>query len=501
MKSDQNINRRKFLGSAGAAVAFTIVPRHVLGGPGYVAPSDKLNLGYIGLGTQGLRELTGLLPNPEIQVVAACDPNADSQDYVDWSRNGLRNNIRKFLENPAWGEGDSGIRAGREVGKEIIEAYYAKNKPSGKYKGCAAYADFRELLEKEKDLDAVKVMTPDHLHATIAIAAMKKGKHVVMHKPVSNVMYEVKLAVETARGTKVATHLSAWSGGNSMQQIKGWIESGAIGSLREVHNWINKPIWPQWPANPTDTPPVPQGLDWDLWLGPALHRPYHPNYTHAVFRGWYDFGSGILGDMGYYSLWPVFMAFDLPAPLSVESNGSFTCEIKDHVSGVQENKASFPIASTMRFKFPARGQMPPLELYWYDGGMKPPTPAELEMDGKEIPESGMLFVGDSGKILGDFLGNKPQIIPGKKMLEFQGAKEPAERERGHRDEWVEAFKGGKPSEGNFENARACAEMVCLGSVALRVGRKLEWDSENMQITNVPEANDLLRRQYRPGWEL
>ena len=236
MKSRQSINRRKFLGSAGAAVAFTVVPRHVLGGPGYVAPSDKINLGYIGLGTQGLRELTGLLPNPEIQVVAACDPNADSQDYVDWSRNGLRNNVRKFLENPAWGEGDTGIRAGRQVGKEIIEAYYARNKPSGNYKGCAAYADFRELLEKEKGLDAVKVMTPDHLHATIAIAAMKKGKHVVMHKPVSNVMYEVKLAVETARGTKAATHLSAWSGGNSMQRIKGWIEDGAIGSLREVHN-------------------------------------------------------------------------------------------------------------------------------------------------------------------------------------------------------------------------------------------------------------------------
>ena len=220
-----------------------------------------------------------------------------------------------------------------------------------------------------------------------------------------------------------------------------------------------------------------------------------------MFRGWYDFGSGILGDMGYYSLWPVFMAFGLPAPLSVEANASFTCEIKGHVSGVQENKVSFPIASTMRFKFPARGDKPPLELYWYDGGMKPPTPAELEMDGKEMPSSGMLFVGDSGKILGDFLGNQPRIIPEKKMLEYQGAKEAAERESGHREEWIEAFKGGKPSEGNFENARACAEMVCLGSVALRVGRKLEWDSENMQITNVPEANDLLRRQYRQGWEL
>ena len=497
----ENINRRKFLGSAAATFAFTVVPRHVLGGPEYVAPSDKINLGYIGLGTQGLREITRLLANPDIHVAAVCDPNTDSTDYVDWSKYGLRNQMRRFLENPGWGEGVDGIRGGREVGREIVETYYAKNKPSNSYKGCSSYADFRELLEKEKDLDAVKIMTPDHLHATIAIAAIKKGKHVVMHKPVANVLYEARLAIETTRKMQVATHLLAWSSRNSISLVRDWISDGAIGPLREVHNWIDKPIWPQWPKNPTETPPIPKGFDWDLWLGPALYRPYHPNYTHAVFRGWYDFGSGILGDMGNYSLWPVFMTFDLDAPISIEATPSFTCEIIDHVSGVQENNVSFPHASTIRFRFPARGKMPPLDIYWYDGGIRPPTPEELEMDNKEMPASGMMFVGDHGKILGDFLGNNPRIIPEKKMREYQGAKKTATRQVARGRGWVEAFKGGEPSPGNFENVSACSEAICLGAVALRVGRKIEWDSKNMKVTNIPEANEFLYRKYRKGWEL
>ena len=506
MGLEKNINRRKFLGSAAAATAaFSVVPRHVLGGPGFVAPSDKINLGYIGVGTQGLRELMRVLAEPEIQVTAVCDPNTDSTDYVDWSKNGLRDGIRRFLENPTWGEGVDGIRAGREVGREIVEAYYAKNKPSGTYKGCAAYADFRELLEKESGLDAVKIMTPDHLHATVAIAAMKKGKHVVMHKPVSNVMHEARLVIDTCRDMKVATHLSAWMGGTSIVRIKQWIDDGAIGRLREVHNWINKPIWPQWPSAPSETPPVPKGFDWDLWLGPALDRPYHPNYTHAVFRGWYDFGSGILGDMGNYSLWPVFMEFNLDAPVSVEANASFTCEVVDHVSGMHENTVSFPIASTMRFRFAARGAQPALDIFWYDGGMRPPMPEELEADNQEMPDSGMLFVGDSGKILGDFNGNQPKIIPESRMKDFQGAENAEERQRGLRGrgdtDWIEAFKGGPPSPGNFLAVRACAETICLGAVAIRTGRKIVWDSANMKITNVPEANDLLYRKYRKGWEL
>ena len=212
MATKKSINRREFLGSAAAAsVAFTIVPRHVLGGPGFVPPSDKLTMAYIGCGTQGMREMIELISNPQLQIVAVCDPNKKSTNYVDWSLNGIRDSIRKALGEPTWGEGFDGVPGGRDIGQEFVEKFYAKSAGTEKYKGCASYVDFRELLEKEKNIDTVKVMTPDHLHATISIAAMKKGKHVVIHKPIANRMYEAKLSIDTARKTGVSTHLLAWS--------------------------------------------------------------------------------------------------------------------------------------------------------------------------------------------------------------------------------------------------------------------------------------------------
>ncbi len=497
MASAQNINRRKFIGSAAATAALTVVPRHVLGGPGHTAPSDKINIGYIGMGTQGLSELPRLLRDERVVVTCVCDPNTDSSNYVNWSRHGLRNSIRRFLGDQSWGENDKGIRAGREVGRQVIDSWYAQKNNSAKKSGCSTYADFREMLAKESGLDGVKIMTPDHLHATIALAAIERGLHTTTHKPISNVMAESRRVIETAAKADVATHLLSWSGYNAMPQIKGWIDAGAIGTLRQVHNWINKPIWPQWPAAPKETPPLPDGFNWDLWLGPSEHRPYHPNYTHAVFRGWYEFGCGILGDMGHYSLLPLIEVFGLSAPVSAEANASFTCEIVDGVSGWQENDVSFPTASTMRFRF----KQPELEVFWYDGGIKPPTPEELEMDNEEMPSSGMMFVGDSGKIIGDFLGRRPRIIPARRMSEFAaGYTEPTDKINS-RSDWVGAFAGGAPTVGRFDNVGAIAELVCLGAVALRTGKRLNWDSANMRITNVPEANALLHRKYRQGWEL
>jgi len=354
MKSKDSIDRRTFIESTAASLAFTIVPRHVLGGPNYVAPSDKLTLAYIGCGTQGIREMLRLVANPEVQIVAVCDPEKDNTNYLEWGKDEIRNSIRKVLEKPTWGEGVKGVRCGREVGKEIVETYYAQKRSAESYKGCSSYADFRELLEKEKDLDSVKVMTPDHLHATIAIAAMKKGKHVVMHKPVANRVYEARLVVETARKTGVATHLLAYRRGPD-DSVKEMIKNGAIGTLREVHNWTDRPFWPQYQTLPTDTPEVPKTFDWSLWLGPALDRPYHPNYTHTVFRGWYDFGGGSIADMGNYSLLPIFMTLDFPVPISVEALTSSYVEIIDQLSVVKENDYSFPNASQIRFKFPAQG--------------------------------------------------------------------------------------------------------------------------------------------------
>src|SRR5262245_58371452 len=294
------LSRRKFMLTSGAAAAaITIVPRHVLGGPGFVPPSEKITLAYIGCGTQGLREMPGLLEMPDVQIVAVCDPVKDSHDYIDWSKDGLRSELATAVGKPDWRRGTPGIPAGREVAREVIETYYAKQRGKESFKSCATYADFRELLEKEKDVNAVKIMTPDHLHATIAIAAMKNGKHVMMHKPLANRLLEACAVVDVARTTKVATHFLPASDGANVRIIKGWIDEGAIGALREIHNWSNRPVWPQYATIPTDTPPIPEGFDWQLWLGPCLDRPYHPHYTHAVFRGWYEFGGGSLADMGH----------------------------------------------------------------------------------------------------------------------------------------------------------------------------------------------------------
>ena len=409
------MNRRKFVEmTASAALAFTILPRHVLGGKNYVPPSDKITLAYIGIGTQGIKELLPLLAYDQFQVIAVCDPNREAVGYKDWGKDYLKNDVRKAIKNPNWNPGgDNSIPGGRENGKSIVDSFYANNRPDQKYSGCNAYADFREFLEKEKDLDAVKIMTPDHLHGIISMAAIKRGKHVLVHKPLSNRLMEGKKVIEMARNSKVITHLIPWDSNGSMETVMTWINAGAIGTLTEVHNWTNRPVWPQYPELPADKPPVPNGLDWDLWLGPEAERAYHPNYTHMVFRGWYDFGGGAMADMGHYSLWTVFNALKLTSPTIVIPNRSHVCSFHDPVPYRINNDFSFPMASMVRFKYPANGSRPPVDLCWYDGGMRPPTPDELINENKELPQEGMMFVGDKGKIMAGFNVQNPQIIAGK----------------------------------------------------------------------------------------
>jgi predicted dehydrogenase len=502
-----DINRRRFIGSAAASAVFTIVPRRVLGGTGHIAPSDKITLAHIGMGTQSFAELGNLLADPEIQIVAICDPNTDSSDYIEWGKGSIRNRIRKYLGNPTWRENDNGCPGGREIGREVVDTYYANQRGAEKFKACAAYPDFRELLDKEKDLDAVKIMTPDHLHATISIAAMKKGKNVLMHKPVANRMYEARLVIETTRKTKVATHLLAWGSAAGNGTIAARIKEGAIGRLREIHNWTNRPVWPQYTEIPTDTPPVPKGLDWDLWLGPALERPYHPQYTHAVFRGWFDFGGGAMADMGIYSLWPVFTGLDLNAPVSAEAWATHTCKIVDHVSRPAKNGFSYPTACTIRFKFEARTDMPALELFWYDGGMRPRLPEEIEAADVEATKEGILFIGDKGMIMAGYFGQDPQLFargkreplfpPQPQQGETQQESDPSE----YNKLWRAAFQGGPQSPGSFLNAGPISDAVNLGTIALRTGKKVLFDSSNMKIANVAEANQYMYREYRKGWEL
>jgi hypothetical protein len=502
MANSKKINRRKFLGSAAAAsLAFTVVPRHVLGGPRFVAPSNKLTLGYIGCGTQGLRELTSLISNPTLQIVAVCDPNKFTTDYVDWSLNSVRNSIRTALADNSWGESIKGIPGGRDIGQEFVQKYYGKSKDSGNYKGCASYEDFRELLEKEKDLNMIKIMTPDHLHATVAIASLRKGKHVITHKPIANRMYEARLAIDTARKTGLGTHLLAWSKRPEYNTIKKWIDEGKIGKLKEVHNWSNRPVWPQWQANPADNPPVPKGFNWDLWLGPVPDLPYHPHYTHAVFRGWYDFGAGSIADMGHYSLFPLFLTLGINAPAqSAEAYATTTCSLQNNVAVGVKNDVAFPLSCIIRFKFPATTELPPFDLIWYDGGMKPPLPDELRTQGLSLEREGMMFVGDKGKIVGGFRGEKPMLFIENKMVVGE-AVNPEPSEQDSNDIWINAFKNNTQSPGSFLYATPVTETILLGAVALRAGKRVEYDSVNMKITNLPEANKYLVREYRKGWEL
>ena len=264
------------------------------------------------------------------------------------------------MEKPNPGD-DNAIPGGRENGKDnLLTMPTTQNiRAVDKFKSCTAYADFRELLDRQKDLDAVKIMTPDHLHGAFAMAAMRKNKHVLMHKPISNRLLEGKAVVEMARNSKKITHLVPWDSNGSMDQVMTWINSGVIGTLKEVHNWTNRPVWPQYATLPSETPAIPDGLDWDLWLGPEADRPYSPDYVLIWFSGdWYDFGGGSMADMGHYSLWSVFDALQLQGPTVIEPNLSHFIDFNGTVPNYVRNDFSFLCASSVRFKYPANGARP-----------------------------------------------------------------------------------------------------------------------------------------------
>jgi predicted dehydrogenase len=496
--------------SAAAAIGFSIVPRHVLGGPGYVPPSDKINMAFIGVGAQGLRVMLHFLKEPDVQGVAVCDPNKGSADHPQWEPHEFCNSVRKLLTVESgwdWLSPDQSIQlthtlrvtggmAGREPCQQIVNAYYGAQKTSGAYAGCAAYSDFRELLEKQKDLDAVVVCTTDNLHAAVSAAAMKKRKHVFCQKPLTHTIYEARRLAEIARETGVATQIAV---GNQASEdtrlLCEWIWDGAIGPVREVVNWSSRPYWPQGIERPKEAQPVPDGLNWDLWLGPATERPFHHAYLPFVWRGWGDFGCGALGDMGSYSFDTIFRVLKLEAPLSVEASSSDRYE------------ETYPLASIVRYNFPARGDMPPVKFTWYDGGLKPPRPEELEENrpmkvAEEEVDEGLLFVGDRGKILCSFHGGHPQLIPESKMRNYKQPPKTLPRSPGNEREWLDACKGSKVKPGgNFEFSGLVTETLLLGNVASRTGQKLNWDRSNLKVPNSDAAQTLVSPERRKGWEL
>ena len=491
-KQDEGISRRAFLSAAAStATALTIVPRSVLGGPGFVAPSDRITAACIGVGAQGTRVMMDFLKQPDVQIVALCDVNKEGSDYVEWFPNELRDKARAVAGKPEWGQDWKGPTAGRDPARRLVEAHYGAQSESGQFKGCTTYIDYRELLEKEKDFDAVIIGTPDHTHAAIAIAAMKKRKHVYCQKPLTHSIYEARRVAEVAREMHAATQVAIGNQASEATRLLcEWIWAGAIGSVREVHNWSTRPFWPQGIERPAQGDPVPAAFDWDLWLGPAPLRPFHRAYLPFVWRGWYDFGNGSLGDMGCYSFDTIFRVLKLGPPESVEA------------SSTKRFSETFPVASMIHFTFPARGDMPPVRLNWYDAGLRPPRPRELE-DGREMGQEseGLMFVGDRGTILCGFNGSNPRLIPDSKMQEFKQPPKTLARSAGNDREWIEACKGGKPGGANFEFEGPITEALLLGNVALRSGKKLYWDATEMKVVNVPEAQQYIRSEYRQGWSL
>jgi len=286
-----------------------------------------------------------------------------------------------------------------------------------------------------------------------------------------------------------------------MDQVMAWINGGAIGTLHEVHNWTNRPVWPQYTTIPAAAP-IPDGFDWDLWLGPEAERPYSPDYTNMVFRGWYDFGGGSMADMGHYSLWTVFNALDLKSPTSIEPAMTHVCGLNNGIAFQVQNDYSFPTASAVRFKYPASGTRPAVDLVWYDGGMRPSTPEELESANEELASEGMMFVGSKGKILSGFQLEDPQLITPGTTPKDQPA--PVYTRNQHvapsMRQWIAAVRGGPQPPSSFLNAWSISEAVNLYAVALRTGKKLLYEGAAQKITNLPDANKYLSREYRKGWD-
>jgi len=459
-RNEHSLSRRAFVsGAAATAAAITVVPRHVLGGSPGTAPSERITIAAIGVGDQGKRDLSSFLARSDTRIVAVCDVDANN-------RNAARDTVNRKYNS----------------------------------RDCAAYNDFRELLAAGNDLDAVLAVVPDHSHAVVSMAAMKAGKHVYCQKPFTHTVYEAHKLAEAARKTNVATQIgTANQAGEGRRLLQEWIEDGAIGNVREVHIWSNRPLWPQGIDRPTDTPPVPRTLDWDLWLGPAPYRPYHPAYLPLVFRGWWDFGAGALGDMGCYAFDTVFRVLKLKYPTSVEACGS--CFARKMWDRLEMNRETFPRASLIRWEFPAREDLPPVTVTWYDGGLRPPRPRDLE-EAQPLGPEDMFFVGDKGTLMAGFSGNNPRLIPAARMKAYRKPPKTLPRSIGHHSEWIRACRGGKPAGANFGFASVVTKSLLLGNVALRAGnKKLYWDGPNLKVTNVPEANQYLRREYRKGWEL
>ncbi|MDH4089282.1 MAG: Gfo/Idh/MocA family oxidoreductase [Cyclobacteriaceae bacterium] len=469
-----NLSRRNFIKNTGtAALAFSIVPRFTLGGAGFIAPSDTVYIAGIGVGGKGTSDLAGFSKNPHARIIILCD--------VD---------DRQALESK-------------------------KNFPKARY-----YKDFRVMLDKEhKGIDAVSVSTPDHTHAVAAMAAMERNKHVYVQKPLTYSIYEARMLTEAAKKFRVVTQMGTqYASSDHVRQAKEMVDAGLIGDVTHVQAWTNRPVWPQGIPTPTGKYNIPKELDWDLWLGPAKHIEYNPAYLPFNWRGWWNFGTGALGDMACHIMDPAFRILPIDYPSEVE------CSSTTAWSGFFEEARytdSCPASSIIHLKFPRKDGKGDIEFTWMDGGLLPKRPEELgsdEMLGDE--DGGYLLIGTKGKLMGDY-NLAPVLLPASRMKEDILPKQTIPRipgaEAGHYTQWVEACMkgyGNMELSSPFEYAGPMTEAVLMGNLALRSyamrgaddkgypGRKkLLWDAKNMKITNFDEANQFVKREYRSGWRL
>ena len=444
------LTRRAFLAAATttAAMTWAQAPNTAKVVPRKVSPNEKMNVAGIGAGGKGLYDIMNCRRE---NIVALCD--------VDW--------------------------------EQAAEGFY-RNPDAKKYK------DYRKMLEEMGDgIDACTVGTPDHTHAPAAYMAMKLGMHVYVEKPLTHTIAEARLLAETAREMGVATQM-----GNQGHSCKGAREvcemvwSGAIGQVTEAHVWTNRPSWPQGIAEPLPEMPVPADLDWDLWLGTAPERPYNKGYAPRDWRGWFDFGCGALGDMACHIMDPVFWALKL--------GEAKTCTV-EYVQKDNFNAQTFPTNAIIKYTFPARADMGPVTVFWYEDGNVPPRPAGIP-ENEEIGDTrnGSLLIGDGGFLTAGEYGGKARLLPEARMKDYTMPPETIPRIGGenHYRNWITAIKGGPAPCSNFPDyASLFTEVVLLGAVAQRTGRKLEWDFAQFKFTNDAEANRFVSKEYRKGWEL
>lgn len=469
-KPQPGLTRREFIGAAAAATAFTIVPSHVLGGRRHTAPSDKVNIAGVGAGGHGAFLFDGIVNENRdiVNLVALCD--------VD------EKHARATIQRPI---------------PRVTNQGAFKMFPEAR-----TYKDYRRMLEKEeKSIDAVVVCTPDHTHIPISLMAMKMGKHVYCEKPLGHNVHEVRVATEVAQENGVATQMGIGNhASETFRRVVEIIRSGGIGEVKEVYVWCDN----EWEEAPRKVAPynlaeydyrppgmpVPAHLDWDLWLGPAPVRPYNRWYHPLHWRGWWDFANGRLGDIGCHTIDLVFWALDLKYPLTVEAEGPG-----------RPAKERLPPWLTVRWTFPARGNLPPVTLNWYDGNKRPER-----FKGVDLPHDwpvAVLFVGAEGMLITqiEIVPPRFQLHPKEKFADYTLPPRTIPRTMGHYREWITACKTGGSTTTNFDYSGPLTETVLLGTVAYRVGQKLHWDPVNLKAANCPEADRFIAREYRKGWEL